>query len=103
VVRQRGATAAARDETTKEKRDDEPGQTWSALQAQGRVWRAMLSGEKLPTDLLTKGDYIDAAEALGSRFRTLGKHVVKQHRVALIVLGLLTAALVAAALERSAQ
>jgi hypothetical protein len=38
--------------------------TVAALNAQGRVWRALLSGEKAAVDMLNEGDYLKAAEAL---------------------------------------
>jgi hypothetical protein len=64
------------------------------LTRQGRLWRAVLSGEKSPTDMLSTDDYLTAADHLFERSSTLLKSVVARHReltAAVIVLVVLAA------------
>jgi hypothetical protein len=42
------------------------------LAREGEVWRSILSGEKLATDMLELGDYVSAAEGLLIRMRDIG-------------------------------
>jgi len=61
-----------------------------ALRAQGRVWRSLLSGEKVPEDLLSTGDYLGAAVGLVSDLCSLAWALLKH--LWLSVLGLIAAA-----------
>jgi hypothetical protein len=45
--------------------------SWKLLRRQGELWRALLSGEKRATDMLTTTNYLDAARKLLARLRTL--------------------------------
>lgn len=67
--------------------------TVAALNQQGRVWRALLSGEKAAVDMLNEGDYLKAAEALVVRSgRLLGnffRHFWWAVLATLVVAGLL--------------
>ena len=67
-----------------------------ALTAQGQVWLSMLSGEKNPTDMLKEDDYVQAADALGRRFRILAGHFVKHYWWALLILAGVVAATITA-------
>jgi hypothetical protein len=49
---------------------DEPG-TWKQLARQGELWRAMLVGEKSGRDMLEIQDYLDAADRLSRKLRSL--------------------------------
>jgi hypothetical protein len=67
--------------------------TWPVLARQGELWRALLSGEKSGLDMLEIEDYLDAADRLSTRMRTMGRRLVRQFPelviavVALFVLG----------------
>jgi len=65
------------------------------LKEQGRLWRAMLSGELAATDLLIADSYFDGALALATRVRKLVVEVVKRYYLPLAILALIVAAVVA--------
>lgn len=52
--------------------DRELERTSAALRAQGGIWRGLLSGEKAALDMLSAGDYADAARAMLARSAQLG-------------------------------
>ena len=65
-------------------------ETWLALARQGELWRALLAGEKSGLDMLEIEDYVDAAERLSKRMRTVVlRAVMKFPEVVILVLGLL--------------
>jgi hypothetical protein len=49
------------------------------LQAQGRLWRSLLSGEKRATDMLEARDYIDAGEETIQDTAKLARPVIEHH------------------------
>jgi hypothetical protein len=53
-------------------------ETWLALARQGELWRALLAGEKSALDMLEIDDYLDAADRLSKRMRTMGLRLVRQ-------------------------
>jgi hypothetical protein len=64
------------------------------LQAQGRLWRSLISGEKRATEMLEMPDYVGSAERLLVSTRKLVSPVLKHHAplliaaVALFVIGI---------------
>jgi hypothetical protein len=52
--------------------------TWLQLARQGELWRALLSGEKYGPDMLEIDDYLDVAERLSRRMRTMAWTVLKR-------------------------
>ena len=56
----------------------EADETWLALARQGELWRALLAGEKSGLDMLEIDDYLDAADRLSKRMRTMGRRLVRQ-------------------------
>jgi len=56
----------------------EADETWAALARQGELWRALLSGEKSGLDMLEIDDYLDAADRLSKRLRTMGFRLVRR-------------------------
>jgi hypothetical protein len=65
-----------------------------ALRAQGRLWRGLLSGERLGTDLLSVDDYVAAARAMVTHTARIAAHFFKAWRwwvvgVLLVLAGLL--------------
>jgi hypothetical protein len=68
----------------------EHSETWVALARQGELWRALLAGEKSGLDMLEIDDYVDAAERLSKRMRTVVLRVLmKFPEVVILVLALL--------------
>jgi hypothetical protein len=68
----------------------ESDETWLALARQGELWRALLAGEKSGLDMLEIEDYVDAAERLSKRMRTVVlRALMKFPEVVILVLGLL--------------
>ena len=59
-----------------------------ALHSQGRIWRSLLSGEKSATDLLSFGDYLDAARGLINHTTRLARDFLRTawREVAVVVL-----------------
>ena len=53
-------------------------ETWLLLARQGELWRAMLSGEKAGLDMLEIDDYLEAAERLSRRMRSLAVTVLRR-------------------------
>ena len=53
-------------------------ETWLLLARQGELWRSLLAGEKSGTDMLEIDDYLDAAERLSRRMRSLAGTVLKR-------------------------
>jgi hypothetical protein len=49
------------------------------LARQGHLWRALLSGEKAATDMLSPDDYLTAADGLLERTRVLVRSVLTRH------------------------
>jgi hypothetical protein len=54
------------------------------LQAQGRLWRSLVSGEKRATQMLEISDYVAAGESLLQSTARLAKPVLKHHAPLLI-------------------
>jgi hypothetical protein len=54
------------------------------LQAQGRLWRSLISGEKRATQMLEISDYVAAGENLVQSTARLAKPVLKHHAPVLI-------------------
>ena len=54
------------------------------LQAQGRLWRSLISGEKRATQMLEISDYVAAGEKLLQSTARLAKPVLKHHVAVLI-------------------
>jgi len=70
-------------------------ETWLALARQGELWRALLAGEKSGLDMLEIEDYVDAAERLSKRMRTVVlRAVTKFPEVVILVVGLLAVGIV---------
>lgn len=67
------ASIETRSEVAPEKQD-----TWLQLARQGELWRALLSGEKDGPDMLEIDDYLDAAERLSRRMRTMAWTVLRR-------------------------
>jgi hypothetical protein len=63
---------------TRSKVVPEQQETWLQLARQGELWRALLSGEKDGPDMLEIEDYLDAAERLSRRMRTMGWTVLRR-------------------------
>jgi hypothetical protein len=53
-------------------------ETWLALARQGELWRALLANEKSGLDMLEIDDYLDAADRLSKRMRTMGRRLLRQ-------------------------
>ena len=64
-------------ETRSDVAPEEPA-TWLLLARQGELWRSMLSGEKAGLDMLEIDDYLEAAERLSRRMRSLGWTVLQR-------------------------
>jgi hypothetical protein len=79
--------------------DAEEAQNRAQLQAQGRLWRSLLSGEKRGTDMLEARDYIAAGEETLQDTAKLVRPVLAHHWpvlavvVSLFVIGVLVAVL----------
>ncbi len=59
------------------------------LQAQGRLWRSLISGEKRATEMLEMRDYVTSAESLLESTAKLVRPVLKHHvRLVIGVVGL---------------
>jgi hypothetical protein len=73
-----------------------PTETLPALHRQGKLWRAVLTGEKNPRDMLSPAAYITAAAELLSHTRRLVGHFLWRYlpAIALVALLLLAAAAV---------
>ena len=54
------------------------------LQAQGRLWRSLISGEKRPTEMLEISDYVAAGESLLQSTARLAKPILRHHAPVLI-------------------
>jgi hypothetical protein len=52
--------------------------TWHQLARQGELWRALLAGEKSGLDMLEIEDYVDAADRLAARLRTVAWQLVRK-------------------------
>ena len=63
---------------TRSKVAPEQPETWLQLARQGELWRGLLSGEKDGPDMLEIDDYLDAAERLSRRMRTMGWTVLRR-------------------------
>lgn len=61
----------------------------TVLQAQCELWRMVLTGEKLPTQLLEPENYVDAAEALAIKLRAAAIKVLRQYIFAVIAIAVL--------------
>jgi hypothetical protein len=78
---------------------DEEAKNRAQLQAQGRLWRSLLSGEKRATDMLETRDYIAAGEETLQDTAKLVRPVINHHWpllaavAALFVIGVLVAAI----------
>lgn len=59
------------------------------LNAQCRLWRTILTGEKKSTELLEPENYIDAAERLAVKLRGIATSVLKQYLVWVILVAAL--------------
>jgi len=66
--------------------------TWLCLARQGELWRALLTGEKQGLHMLEIEDYVDAAERLARRMRTIALRLVKRFPEAVAVVLVLFAA-----------
>ncbi|HEX8158728.1 MAG TPA: hypothetical protein VF526_15190 [Solirubrobacteraceae bacterium] len=68
------------DGTAKEVQDavapDNP-RTWALLRRQGQLWRAVLSGEKSAKEMLEIADYLDAAQRLSVRMRSVAGRLLR--------------------------
>jgi hypothetical protein len=70
-------------------------ETWRLLRRQGDLWRALLSGEKLGTDMLEIDNYLDAAGRLFKRMRGIvARFLVRFPLSALAVLALFVGGIV---------
>jgi hypothetical protein len=67
-----------------------------ALGNQGRIWRALLSGEKAPTELLGTEDYVMALENAGRRGVHTARQIAHHMRIAIVTAVALFAAVAAA-------
>jgi hypothetical protein len=59
------------------------------LQAQGRLWRSLISGEKRATEMLEMPDYVGSAESLLVSTGKLVRPVLRHHAPLLIAAGVL--------------
>lgn len=67
----------------------EDSEVWALLRRQGDLWRSLLSGEKLGTDMLEVDNYLDAADRTFRQLRGLAGRFVKRFpAVAVFVVGL---------------
>jgi hypothetical protein len=66
-----------------------PPATLPALHRQGKLWRAVLTGEKNPRDMLTPAAYITAAAELLSHTRRLVGHFLWRYLPAIVLVVLL--------------
>jgi hypothetical protein len=66
----------------------------AAIARQGAVWRGVLDGDKLCTDLLTPEDYLRAGERLGRRYADLAGQTLRTMPWLLLLLLLVLAAVV---------
>ncbi len=70
-------------------------ETWMCLARQGELWRALLTGEKAGRQMLEIDDYVDAAERLSRRMRTVALRLVRRFPEVVVAVVLLFAAGVA--------
>lgn len=76
---------------------------WALLRRQGELWRALLTGEKLGTDMLEIGNYLDAAERLAERGRQITWSFIKRFPIVVaVVVVLLVAGIVLLVAQSSA-
>jgi hypothetical protein len=69
--------------------------TLALVRRQGELWRALLTGEKLGTDMLEIGNYLDASERLAAHARDIAWRFVKRFPIAVgVVVVLFLAGLV---------
>jgi hypothetical protein len=73
-------------------------EAWLALARQGELWRALLSGEKSGLDMLEIEDYLDAANRLSARLRTVAWQLVRKFPGLVVIAFLLFVAGVAIAI-----
>jgi hypothetical protein len=59
----------------------ETDEVWHLLARQGDLWRAVLAGEKAGTDMLEIEDYVDAADRLSKRMRSVAGRLVRRFPV----------------------
>jgi hypothetical protein len=76
---------------TRSKVAPEQQDTWLQLARQGELWRALLSGEKDGPDMLEIDDYLDAAERLSRRMRTMAWTVLRRFWFLVLVIVVLFA------------
>jgi hypothetical protein len=76
--------------TATQERDDVE-RTVAKLEAQGRLWRSLLSGEKRATDMLETSDYVRAGEGLLQRSAALGQRFLKHYWWLALIIALLFA------------
>jgi hypothetical protein len=67
-------------------------ETWLCLARQGELWRALLTGEKQGLHMLEIEDYVDAAERLSRRMRTVALRLVKRFPEVVVAVVVLFAA-----------
>jgi hypothetical protein len=78
--------------------------TWHQLARQGELWRSLLSGEKAGTDMLEIDDYVEAADRLAKRFRSVALHVLRRFwGVALLIVVLFAGGVVLALVATDAS
>jgi hypothetical protein len=74
--------------------------TWRQLARQGELWRSLLSGEKAGTDMLEIDDYVEAADRLAKRLRSVALHVLRRFwGTALLIVVLFVGGIVLALLD----
>lgn len=74
---------------TRSKVVPEQQETWLQLARQGELWRSLLSGEKDGPDMLEIDDYLDAAERLSRRMRTMAWTVLRRFWFVVLVVAAL--------------
>jgi hypothetical protein len=94
------------DGTAKEVQDavaPDNARTWAMLRRQGQLWRALLSGDKSATEMLEIADYVDAAQRLFLRMRSIVGRLLRSFPVLVAaVLILFVGGIVAMAATHSA-
>jgi hypothetical protein len=68
------------DGTAKEVQDavaPDNARTWALLRRQGELWRAVLSGDKSAKEMLEIADYLDAAQRLSTRMRSIAGRLLR--------------------------
>jgi hypothetical protein len=68
-----------------------------ALRAQGKLWRSILTGEKLAVDMLNAREYVGAGVQLLAHYRTLGRGVLMKYWPVLVTALVAAVAVVAIA------